>query len=141
MPGLGKNKIPRCVELRAAGFTFDEIAADLGCNRATVYQTVRKPAVAALVDAVHQETRTLIAHRVANYAEKALKGLLDIAESKGTAAETRRKIYVDILDRAGTKAATKTEVSGPSGAPVQVQSKLDMVGMTPEQIRALVESL
>jgi hypothetical protein len=46
-------------------------------------------------------------------------------------------LIFDLKNNHGWKDQTQQEVSGPNGAPIQTEGKLDVTGLTPEQLRAL----
>ncbi len=70
------------------------------------------------------------------YSDQALQVLVTVA-TKGESEAARVAAANAILDRAHGKPKQSVETSGPDGSPIQVESALNVEGLTLEQKRAL----
>jgi len=113
-----KERQTKAVQLRAAGLSFDVIAAQLGfANRQSAHRSVKAALQGNLREAV-AELRELDAERLDGLLRalypRALKGDYGAADRVLRILERRAKLY-------GLDAPVKQEVSGPEGGPMGVQ--------------------
>jgi transposase len=116
----------RAIQLRLAGYTYDQIAHDVHRSPQTVRtwflqdSLFRAEYERAKDELIAEALNVLV--RAGKQAAERLIALLDHRSGIVALGAAR-----DILDRIGLKPANKTEVSGPDGGPVQVTTWLELV--------------
>jgi transposase-like protein len=122
-----------CAELLAAGQTTQEIAAQLGCDEATVWRWRQRPDFCALVDASRARFVQTLRDELRRGSRQAIAALVEIASDPDAAPAARVSASTAILDRVGLPRRTEIEATVEGTTEIRV----DLSGATLEQLAAL----
>jgi len=125
-----------------------EIAAELRVSAPVVSRTLQLAEVADAINSAHAIAREDAARVLSASALAAVRVLVALAggcpDEKGrltVADAVRLRAATEVLDRCGLHRAERREVSGPDAGPVQTETRIELAGMSLEQIDALLARL
>jgi hypothetical protein len=129
------------VRLKLQDFDTEAIADEMGISVSGVYNHLCSQPVRDVLAAYRQQRIDKAAEILAKATEKAAQCLDDIVGNDDEDTKEQRMAAVAILDRGGLGPSSKTEVSGPGGAPLGIVLKSEEYEAERERLMAELEGV